>query len=660
MKRKLCCFVLVLVAVFICSFNSALAAADIPVTFYAEVLHDLDLLLGYNGDLNLEGNVTRAQGAVMLIRLLGKEKEALAQNYTHPFADVPRWVSPYIGFCYKKGITKGISKTKYGPDQIMAQEQYATFVLRALGYNEQEGDFTLATALQKAAEIGLLSVNEAEALSSSAGFSREKMAFISYKALFAKVKDKDIKLLERLLNESAIDKKVVGKLGLLETVKCRINNKPYTDILQPSQYGRTLYNIADLFKISGWKTVAEGKIITLTKGGQSLVLTAGETSFTYNNEKYSLGVPLTYTNNKLYAPFELFNHVLGARIIFSERSGTYRLSINNEVEITYKGKNDLKARIADALDARVDRVIVDTLDNSLDYAVLSGLIKDILSEKCIDFQSVQYKIIREGRKTTYICTINYSYEEHSSPRESQLIDESVVVQVDNENELIKLIADNINSLNYEAFYFQPTGSYSGFSYGQLAKIVQKAQKYAAFDLTSSCWYSQMGDTFSLDFEMSFPRIEGRYIYSRINNFADAIIKNLLRPGMYELEIVKALHDYLIRNARYDTHNYYRDTIAPVSYNPYGTLELGIGVCESYSRAMKVLLDKIGLESELVSGANHMWNIIKIGNKYRHFDLTWDDPVPDRGEKVEYTFFNLTDAQMRKTHSWDSTMYPACS
>ena len=49
--------------------------------------------------------------------------------------------------------------------------------------------------------------------------------------------------------------------------------------------------------------------------------------------------------------------------------------------------------------------------------------------------------------------------------------------------------------------------------------------------------------------------------------------------------------------------------------------------------------------------NHMWNVVCIDGKYYHLDLTWDDPVLEKGGNViQHDYFNVTDAQIAATHS----------
>ena len=71
--------------------------------------------------------MTRAEASVMLTRLLGAEKTALAGNWKHPFTDVPQWADKYVGWLYQNGLTKGVSATLYGSQRNVTCDQYCIF-----------------------------------------------------------------------------------------------------------------------------------------------------------------------------------------------------------------------------------------------------------------------------------------------------------------------------------------------------------------------------------------------------------------------------------------------------------------------------------------------------------------------------------------------------
>jgi hypothetical protein len=78
---------------------------------------------------------------------------------------------------------------------------FSAFVLRALGYSEDSGDFTYAQAQEFAAEIGLFGAD-----SENDAFLRDDIAGMSYAALFQQMNDDSSEiLLEKLVSQNAVD-----------------------------------------------------------------------------------------------------------------------------------------------------------------------------------------------------------------------------------------------------------------------------------------------------------------------------------------------------------------------------------------------------------------------------------------------------------------------
>lgn len=121
-------------------------------------LYEKGLFLGTSteGDpeFELDRRPTRNEAVIMLVRLLGKEKEACAGTWDTPFTDVPAWAEPYVGYAYANGLTNGISDTKYGGSACVTGSQYITFVLRSLGYSSST-DFRWDQAWELSDAIGL-------------------------------------------------------------------------------------------------------------------------------------------------------------------------------------------------------------------------------------------------------------------------------------------------------------------------------------------------------------------------------------------------------------------------------------------------------------------------------------------------------------------------
>ena len=57
------------------------------------------------------------------------------------------------------------------------------------------------------------------------------------------------------------------------------------------------------------------------------------------------------------------------------------------------------------------------------------------------------------------------------------------------------------------------------------------------------------------------------------------------------------------------------------------------------------------------GGAHAWSYVKIGNKYRYVDCTWDD-IGAIGKGVVHIYFNVTAQQMRIDHTWKEDDFPS--
>lgn len=108
-------------------------------------------------DFALDKTCTRQESLVMLLRLLGREREITAADASaHPFRDVADWASRYVGFAYRNGIAQGTSAGTFSGGSAATVPQELTFVLRALGY-ESGRDFSWDSPWTLSDRIGLTS-----------------------------------------------------------------------------------------------------------------------------------------------------------------------------------------------------------------------------------------------------------------------------------------------------------------------------------------------------------------------------------------------------------------------------------------------------------------------------------------------------------------------
>lgn len=180
---------------------------------YAVKLKEIGVFKGTSSGFELSREPTRLEGLIMLIRLLGKEADALAADTsTSVYSDVPPWAVAYTNYAYTTGLTSGIGNNKFGSDQKLDARSYVTFILRALGYDDKKGDFAWKDAVFAAQSIGLFK-NPMQLELNNYTFLRAHVAELSYSALGMKLKDEEYTLIEKHVNENIIDRLNAEKLG---------------------------------------------------------------------------------------------------------------------------------------------------------------------------------------------------------------------------------------------------------------------------------------------------------------------------------------------------------------------------------------------------------------------------------------------------------------
>jgi len=162
-------------------------------TAYAETLNAWNLFRGTNLGYELNRPATRLEGLIMLVRLLGEEEAALAFPPGHIYPDVPVWAEQqadrFVAYGLHRGFTRGSvlnGQPHFGAADHITADMFATFLLRALGYDDAAGEFVWNTALDFAALVGLVPHNHVQGM--RAAFMRDHVAYLSYRALFVPIR----------------------------------------------------------------------------------------------------------------------------------------------------------------------------------------------------------------------------------------------------------------------------------------------------------------------------------------------------------------------------------------------------------------------------------------------------------------------------------------
>lgn len=147
----------------------------------------------------------------------------------------------------------------------------------------------------------------------------------------------------------------------------------------------------------------------------------------------------------------------------------------------------------------------------------------------------------------------------------------------------------------------------------------------------------------------------------INYKIDEIIKNNINNTDTPKEKIRKIHDYIINNTTYDKDRSDKKIINYKSDNAYGALIEGYGLCGGYTDAMMLFLEKFNIPNIKIATENHIWNYVKIDDKWYHLDLTWDDPVSeDDKEILDDAYFLISDNELKnieqEEHNYKEEIY----
>ena len=183
----------------------------------------------------------------------------------------------------------------------------------------------------------------------------------------------------------------------------------------------------------------------------------------------------------------------------------------------------------------------------------------------------------------------------------------------------------------------------------------------AFDMLDPAWYgyvASMGATFlsntaSNDDDCVVCSLTAEY---RLSPSEIAQNKQLLADGAAwacdwvdpqtdTATQVLAVHDWLVRHVAYDQDD------SRNSHTAYGLFTNATAVCEGYSQAFMLAMERLGVPCVIVRSEDmaHQWNMVCIDGTWYHVDVTWDDPTPDQGTQgdVSRKHFLRSDESMRE-------------
>ena len=178
----------------------------------ADTLNTLGLVNGTDNGYLLDSPATRAQAAVLLVRLAGAEDAAAADNWSSGYRDLPAWAADAVHYAVHQGWMDSPASAglDFHPDQAITADAWFTALLRMLGYRDDAGDFSADEAALFARHIGLTPLTYTGTL------SRGDLFAIMESALPFSYKDGSATVISHLVDCGTVSRASANALGLLD------------------------------------------------------------------------------------------------------------------------------------------------------------------------------------------------------------------------------------------------------------------------------------------------------------------------------------------------------------------------------------------------------------------------------------------------------------
>ena len=127
--------------------------------------------------------------------------------------------------------------------------------------------------------------------------------------------------------------------------------------------------------------------------------------------------------------------------------------------------------------------------------------------------------------------------------------------------------------------------------------------------------------------------------------------------------IRVIHDYIINTTEYDKVRNDQGTSQYDSNTAYGALIEHEAICSGYADAMGIFLNKLKIKNYKIASKTHVWNAVYVNGKWLHLDLTWDDPVSNRGPILDHKYFLISNEELLRaddenidSHEFNKTIY----
>ncbi|MBI9014971.1 MAG: S-layer homology domain-containing protein [Clostridiales bacterium] len=211
--------ILSLILAFTMLFGMISFAAEPTEQEIAVVLNQIGLLTGDGNGYNLDGQLTRAEAATFIVKLLGREETVLESPSFYgmtPFTDVSsdEWYAPFVGYCSMNKIISGFPDNTFRANEPLTEKAFLSMVLKSLKYTDADynWDSVFSTAYGKGVVTDLSYMMRVE----DDTLDRGKVLKIMYDSLSLYDKNGTMTLLDGLITNGVVTQTKAQSLGLVK------------------------------------------------------------------------------------------------------------------------------------------------------------------------------------------------------------------------------------------------------------------------------------------------------------------------------------------------------------------------------------------------------------------------------------------------------------
>ena len=170
----------------------------------------------------------------------------------------------------------------------------------------------------------------------------------------------------------------------------------------------------------------------------------------------------------------------------------------------------------------------------------------------------------------------------------------------------------------------------------------------------------LGDSTNVTLSYSLTLDEINALLPKISAYTADCLSSIAGAGS-DYEKILGVYRYLIRQTDYVLDVQDQSIVRLMTEHR--------ATCAGYSKSFQYLMHQLNIPCALAlgtgkGGESHGWNTVMCGGDWYQVDVTWGDPVDENGNpgsSLDYTYFMLTDEEMYRDHTPDSTLpLPQCT